>query len=118
MDSVRWATSECGNTPVSCCRCDAGNGRWDRLAGKPYCPHCQEMLVLGEAAPLVEPTHSSHCAVCARVGTVTFTSFPLDGRLAVDMELCSEHIRALLGRRLGSYAFHQLCRQLRALALV
>jgi hypothetical protein len=35
----------------------------------------------------------------------------------LEVDLCPEHLRALLGRRLGPYAFHQLRRRLHLLGL-
>jgi hypothetical protein len=35
----------------------------------------------------------------------------------IELDLCAEHFRDLIGRRLGPYAFQQLRRQLQALDL-
>jgi hypothetical protein len=75
------------------------------------------MLAVGEGEPLVERTQNRRCAVCSKVGTVCFQTFPLQAHDPVEIDLCPEHLRALLGRRLGPYAFHQLRRQLTALGL-
>ena len=104
-------------TREACCSCHSATGRWDRLAGKPFCPHCQEALALGEAAPFVQRTQRRPCAVCHKTGTVTFGTFPLDHEELVEIDLCSEHLRALLGRSLGPHGFHQLRRQLRSVNL-
>ncbi len=117
MESMRWVPGEAGGTSAACYHCGARGGRWDRVAGKPYCPNCQELLVLGEGRPLAERTHPAPCAVCARVGSVTFLSFPLERTFPVAVELCAEHLRGLLGRQLGAHAFHQLRRQLISLDL-
>ena len=44
-------------------------------------------------------------------------TFPLQSTTPVEMDLCPEHLRALLGRRLGPYAFHQIRRRLHLLGL-
>lgn len=102
---------------ASCCRCAAGARPWDRIAEQAYCPNCQEELVLGEAAPLVARAERRRCVVCGRIGTVRFATFPLHAQSPVEMDVCGEHLRGLLGRRLGPFAFHQLRRQLRNVRL-
>jgi hypothetical protein len=72
---------------------------------------------MGESTPLVERTAKNRCAVCGKVGTVTFHTFPLQGTAPVAIELCPEHLRSLIGRCLGPYAFNQLRRQLQGLGL-
>lgn len=99
-------------TVVPCCRCGVAGGRWDRIVDKAYCPQCQELLVLGETAPLVEPTVKKHCAICDHIGTVHFLTFPLHAESAVEVDLCPEHVRCLIARRLGPFAYNQLRRQL------
>ena len=37
-----------------------------------------------------------------------YADFPLHLGRAVEMDLCPEHLRGLLGRRLGAHAFQQL----------
>jgi hypothetical protein len=117
MDSLRKPTNYEIPALVPCCRCHSAERSWDRIAGKAYCPECQEALVLGMAEPLVEPTEKNCCAVCGRVGTVCYLTFPLQSAMPVEMDLCPEHLRALLGRRLGPYAFNQLRRRLHNLGL-
>jgi hypothetical protein len=55
--------------------------------------------------------------VCHHQGTVRYVTFPLHSRRPVEIELCAEHIRAMVGRRLGPHAFEQLRRQLSNLSL-
>ena len=117
MDSLRLAPSPRRPAAVACCRCANPKRNWDRIAGKPYCPECQEALVLGLAAPLTERTEKKACAVCGRTGTVCYLTYPLQNSTPVEMDLCPEHLRSLLGRRLGPYAFHQLRRRLHLLGL-
>jgi hypothetical protein len=102
---------------VSCCRCGRDGRPWDRLGDKAYCPDCQEAIVLGLAAPLREHTERNACAVCGRVGTMRFLTFPLHADAAVEIDLCPEHLRGLWGRCLGPHAYHQLRRSLRSLRL-
>jgi len=117
MDSLRMVSVEeiCCSAP--CCRCGMTAGQWDRIADKSYCPACEESLALGEAPPLVERTEKKPCAVCNHSGTVRFLTFPLQTAQPLEMDLCPEHFRALLARRLGPFAYHQLRRRLDGLGL-
>jgi len=117
MESLRLAPGKRKPAVLPCCCCTSTERSWDRIAGKAYCPECQEQLVLGLAAPLTEPTEKKPCAACGRLGSVCFLTFPLQSNSPVEMDLCPEHLRALLGRRLGPYAFHQLRRRLHLLGL-
>lgn len=104
--------------PGVCERCSATGQPWDRIAGKWYCPNCQEGVAQGETAPIREEPEAIPCVVCAGRRTVSFLTFPLHSRTPIEMNLCSDHLQRLLSRRLGPYAFIQIRRQLRALALV
>ncbi len=117
MESLRLASKAVRPVVLPCCRCKNAERAWDRIAGKAYCPDCQEGLVLGVAAPLKERTEKNPCAACGRQGTVRYLTFPLQSDTPVEMDLCAEHLRALLGRRLGPYAFHQIRRRLHLLGL-
>ena len=117
MESLRLTATPGRPTATACCRCGNRKSRWDRIAGKAYCPECQEALVLGLAEPMREHTEKKPCAACGRAGTVCFLTYPLQSTTPVEMDLCPEHLRALLGRRLGPYAFHQLRRRLHLLGL-
>jgi len=117
MDSLRLALSQSLPAALPCCGCAAGHGNWDRIAGEAYCPECQEALILGQAGALRVRTQKLPCAVCGRVGAVRYLTFPLQSLTAVEMDLCPEHLRGLLGRRLGQPAFHQLRRRLQKLGL-
>jgi hypothetical protein len=117
MESLRIAPNQSRPKLMPCCRCSLKQRNWDQIAGKPYCPECQEALVMGLAEPLIERTEKESCAACGRVGTVCFLTFPLQATAPIEMDLCPEHLRALLGRRLGPYAFHQLRRRLHLLGL-
>jgi hypothetical protein len=102
---------------IPCCRCSDSTRPWDRIAGKTYCPNCLECLAVGEGDPLVERTDKRRCAVCHHQGTIRYLTFPLHSHRPVEMDLCAEHLRAMVGRRLGPHAFEQLRRQLYALGL-
>jgi hypothetical protein len=117
MDGMRICPP--GSVPegAPCCRCAAESRGWDRIAGKPYCPDCQEGVVIGEAVPIIERTEKRRCTVCAFEGTVRFLTFPLNNLRAVEMDLCPEHLRGLMARRLGVHAFSQLRRQLGQFAI-
>ena len=112
MDSVRLASPENVFPWVPCSRCAQAHERWDKVAGKAICPNCEEQLIQGEAAPLVERTEAHSCAVCGRSGTLRYLTFPLNSASPVEMDLCAEHIRCLLARALGPGAYHQLRRLL------
>src|SRR5262249_23002455 len=116
MASLRLASHRVPSC-LPCCRCRSTGQRWDLIAGKPYCPNCQEALALGEAPPLRERTHSAHCSICDRAGSVRFHTFPLQAATPVEIDLCPEHLRGLLGRRLSPQAFQRLDCQLSALGL-
>jgi hypothetical protein len=115
MDRLRLAPLAGSASRVNCCRCAVGEQNWDRIGGQAYCANCQEELAQGVAAALVVRTEASRCLVCARRGTVRYLTQPLHAPAAVEMDLCGEHLRGLLGRSLGPYAYHQLRRQLRTL---
>jgi hypothetical protein len=117
MDSLRVASRESVPHAATCCRCEAANSHWDRIAGTPYCPNCQEMMIQGEGAPLVLKTEKRRCAVCDGLGTVCYMTFPLQAKAPVEIEMCPRHLRALLGRCLEPHAFHQLRRKLQSLGL-
>src|SRR5437660_692549 len=117
MNPLRRLTGETLAALKTCCRCSRAGERWDRIAGRAYCPRCQEALAQGEGEPLRERTAASHCCICDLKGTVCFQTFPLESPAPVEMDLCPEHLRGLLSRRLGSHAFHQLQRQLGLLEL-
>lgn len=117
MDSLRMAPSQRKPGVLPCCRCQSAERSWDRIAGKAYCPECQEALVMGLAAPLVERTEKLPCGACGRLGTARFLTFPLRTPTPVEIDLCPEHLRALVGRCLSVAAFRQLRSRLRALGL-
>jgi hypothetical protein len=117
MNRVRFAAREKGPPWLPCCRCAHTHERWDRIAGQPCCPSCEENLVLGEAEPLILKTQPRACAVCQRQGTVCYLTFPLQSSRPLEMDLCGEHLRALLARNLTPAAFQCLRQQLQALGL-
>jgi hypothetical protein len=117
MERIRLTAVPKDNALLPCSRCDRGGGRWDRIADATYCPHCQEGLALGDAEPLILPTTKDRCAVCDHVGTVRFLTFPLQSAEAVELDLCPAHVRGIVGRHLGPFAYHQLRRQLDAMGV-
>jgi hypothetical protein len=90
---------------------------WDRIADKPICPDCQEALVLGDGPALIERAETRGCSVCRQTSTLRYLTYPLQAREALEMDLCSRHIHALLARRLERNALVQLSRQLQALGV-
>ena len=117
MDTIRRAPTGSVFPLIPCCRCADSTRPWDRIAGKPFCPNCMEALALGEGNPLVERTDKRRCAVCHHSGTVRYLTFPLHSHRPVEMDLCAEHLRALVARRLGPHGFEQIRRQLTKLSL-
>jgi hypothetical protein len=105
------------STHLPCSRCQATGCNWDQIAAKPICPDCQEGLAQGVGEPLVERTEKKPCVVCGRIGALRFVTFPLDSRFAVEMELCGDHFRALIARRLNARAFQNMRGQLQDLGL-
>ncbi len=117
MDGLRWVAGE-GLTPRSpCSRCRATGCPWDRIGDSPVCPDCQEMLAQGEGEPLVERLRPRSCILCPHTGTVPYLTYPLRAQGPLEIDLCPEHFRGLLGRKLDRYAFRRLSRQLQALEL-
>ena len=117
MDGLRLISAEGMAPSAPCSQCEATGCQWDRIVDLPFCPGCEESLAAGEGASLVIRTQPEPCAVCDRVGTVPFRSFPLHTRSVLEMYLCADHFRALLGRRLGPMAFQVLQRRLQKLRL-
>ena len=116
MQSLRLAPADAGfQSP--CGRCGDASRGWDRIAGKVYCPSCLECLAQGEATPIVERTDRRRCAVCSHQGTLRYLTYPLHSRRPIEIDLCSEHLRGLVARRLGPHAFEQLRRQLGVLGI-
>lgn len=117
MESLRLAPLESVFPRLACCRCLDSTRPWDRIAGKTFCPNCLERLAEGDGDPLVERTDKRRCAVCQHQGTIRYLTFPLHSRRPVEVDLCSEHLRALVPRRLGPHAFEQLRRQIEKVGL-
>jgi len=117
MDSLRRVSEQEIGCSAACSRCGIGEGQWDQIAGKPCCPRCEEGLAIGEGPALVERTEKNSCAVCSHLGTIRFLTFPLSTSQPVEMDLCPDHFRSLLARRLGPFAYHQLRRRLDGLGV-
>ena len=117
MDSLRRISKGCISPLAPCSQCEAAGCKWDRIVGQPYCPDCEETLALGEGPAFVARTEKHHCVVCDQIGTVSFITFPLHADGPLEMDLCPEHFRALLARRLGTQAFDQLRRRLHKLGV-
>lgn len=112
MDDLRIVAGERVPLEVPCCRCQATGHGWDRVMGKPLCPDCEENLIVGEGEPLVERVEKNRCAVCGCVGTLRYTTLPLNARNWVELDLCARHFRDLLARNLEPRSFLQLRRKL------
>jgi hypothetical protein len=111
MDSINLVADDQQTAHAPCSQCGATGQCWDRLAGQAYCPDCEEALVRGEGAPLITKLDARRCCVCDHQGTVSYRTLPLRSRLLV-LDLCRDHFRDLLARRLDQVAFAQLRRRL------
>jgi hypothetical protein len=114
MDCLRIASTHAADLTVCCSRCYE-DGPWDLIAGRAYCPNCQELLAQGEADAVVERVHRRPCAACSHVGATCYRTLPLNASYPVEIDLCGQHLRDLLARRLQPHAYHQLNRQLQSL---
>jgi hypothetical protein len=117
MNSMRMANPGSYALWRPCCRCGDMALGWDCIADKSYCPACEEAIVQGEAEPLIETTFRRPCSACYTIGAVTVQIFPLKASQPLELDLCPEHLRRLLGRKLGEAAFAQLRRGLAGLGL-
>jgi hypothetical protein len=117
MSGLRLITGAGSAMMEPCARCLAGGCPWDRVAGRPMCPDCQEALALGLGAPLRQPVELRPCAICARVGALPYLTSPLHGTAPVEIDLCGGHFEALLGRRLKRNSFRVLEQQLQLLGV-
>ena len=117
MEGLRVVAAETDTSLAPCARCQAAGCPWDRIAGQSICPDCQELLVLGEGAPLIARMEPRCCAVCGHRGTVRYLTHPLHTRAPVEIDLCSVHFRTLLARRLDRTSLDHLGRQLQTVGL-
>jgi hypothetical protein len=117
MEGLRVLTCEEATPQAPCIRCQATGCPWDRIAGKPMCPDCQEQLILGGGPPLVEKVEKRTCVICQHNGTLRYVTYPLHAARPVELDLCSLHYQSLLGRRLDGYAIKQLTRLLQPLGI-
>jgi len=117
MECVRRAPVDSIFPRLPCGRCGDPARFWDRVGGKTYCPGCLEGVISGLAEPIRERADRRRCAVCHYPVTLRYLTFPLQSRRPVELDLCGEHLRALVARRLGPHAFTQLHRQLQGLGL-
>lgn len=109
---MRFAPADAVFQKLPCGRCADQQRYWDRIDGKVYCPNCVEDLVNDEGDPVGFTILQIRCAICQHLGAVSFQTFPLHAHHPLDVELCSEHLRALLARRLTPLAFKILQIQL------
>jgi hypothetical protein len=112
MDGLRQVREVVHSPAEPCGRCQAAGCPWDRIAGKPMCPDCQEALAHGETPPLRERVDSARCAVCQQTGTLRYLTYPLHVAEPIEIDLCAGHFQALLARRLDRNAFRRLEQQL------
>lgn len=117
MEALRLVAAHPEASYEECSRCREIGAPWDRIAGCPFCPDCQESLAQGTAEPLVVQAERRPCAICGHVGAISYLTYPLGRRQPIEMDLCPNHFRALLGRRLDAHAFHRLRRQLQRLSV-
>jgi hypothetical protein len=117
MECVRRAPTESVFPKLPCCRCGDEARWWDRVGGKTFCPGCLEAIVNGSGEPVIERADRRRCAICHHGVTLRYLTFPLQSRRPLELDLCGDHLRALIARRLGPHAFAQLRRQLHGLGL-
>jgi hypothetical protein len=117
MDALRLIPRDQVSPLDPCCRCLAVGCHWDRIAGQPYCPDCQESLAQGTGEPLVARTEKHLCAACGHLGTLSFLTYPLGSMEPVEIDICPEHFRGLLARRLDPDAYRVLRQRLAAMGL-
>jgi hypothetical protein len=117
MEGMRLVEGKGLSAQEPCVRCQANGCPWDRIAGKPICPDCQEALALGEAPALSERAERRRCLICQHLGTVSYLTYPLQSAVAIELDLCLWHFQALLSRRLERHALLQVSRQLHTLGL-
>ena len=68
---------------------------------------------MGEGPPLIEKPDRGHsCAICAQTGTLRYLTYPLHLKEPLEIDLCGEHLQALLYRRLDRTAFQHLVERL------
>jgi hypothetical protein len=117
MNTLRWLTENRVDPRQPCGRCDSSGCAWDRIGGEPICPDCQEALAQGIAAPLIARCERRPCAVCAHIGALRYVTFPLGAKEPLELDLCPQHFRDFVGRRLDSESFAQLRRGLERVRL-
>jgi hypothetical protein len=117
MEGLRLLTGTTDAVPVPCCRCQATGCPWDQINGKAICPDCQEALALGEGPPLVERLEPRPCAVCRQAGSIRYLTVPLHTQRPLEIDLCPDHFRALLKRRLDARSLAQLAHKLEGLGV-
>lgn len=114
---VHRVPAEQGVESIPCYSCGRTSNPWDRIAGKCYCHDCLEELAAGEADPVIERVQSIRCSICHHLGCLPYLTFPLHSQRPVEINLCSEHLRRLIGRCLGPTAFEMLRHQLSKIGL-
>lgn len=114
---VRWLCSEGPIRLEACSRCGAQGCPWDRLAGQAVCPDCQQLILLGQTEPLRLPRRKGVCSICKTTGIVPFQTVPLRCARLLEIDICLEHLEAMLGRRLPPRAIQRLAGHLGELGL-
>lgn len=117
MSSVRVVSAGRHSAAAPCATCGSVGSAWDRLAGRPLCPDCQERLIQGDGEAVVLRPQDRPCAVCNRIGAVHYLTFPRHEQEPIEIDLCSMHLRALIARRLTTRCFQRLRRKLNLLGL-
>jgi hypothetical protein len=117
MEGLRMVPGDSVSLSAPCSCCAATGQRWDRIAGTSYCPDCEEALARGDGPTLIARTEKQRCCICEHVGTIRYLTAPLDSPRVLEIDLCPDHVRALVARRLGPFAYHQLGRRLQGLQL-
>jgi len=115
--SLRWLPTPTPPPLEPCSRCRAQGCPWDRLDGAPLCPDCQQLLLLGQGDPIRIVPVEGRCAVCRVPRVVRYQTSPLRSQRLLEIDLCPDHLEALLGRRMSPRALARLALHLEELGL-
>ena len=117
MESLRLAPADSIFPKIPCSRCADHSRGGTGSSAKPIARTASKRWRGERRSPLWKKPIAGVVAICHHLGTVRYVTFPLHSRRPVEMELCSEHLRALIVRRLGPHGFEQLRRQLHNLGI-
>ena len=120
MRFLHNAPPRCPASRPPCSHCNfPGIALFDRVGDVVVCPDCQALAVRGELSPALALSLNvgRACLFCNQTGTIPFVTWPLHGERALEFDLCPDHLRALLGRRLEPDQLRQVHRHLYSIGL-